>query len=227
MMKLAVKTFVEGVAQMYVGKASRGQVPATNLNAFIELLCAVDWSAEERTAPLPATIPGLRHLQDALAAAYAEGSCPIVDAMRLCIWVTPWETYYADSDWSRPFLHDFASGELVGPNGFIPSNKVSLGLFLLGPNTTYTEHAHASSEIYYLLSGTAAWRVGDPRNRTRVLPGDLIYTAPNDRHDIQTGDKPILAVYTWMADPSAPSYHFEGGPWQGGDLIHPPLVNRS
>lgn len=164
------------------------------LREFIELLNAMDWSTEGRPIPSPATIPGLRHMQNAFAAAYAEGPCPIVDALRLCIGITPWETYYAASGWSQPFLHEFASGELVGPNGFFPSRDVSLGLLLLGPNTTYTEHAHASSEAYYILSGTVMCRIGNPQLRRTAKPGDLIYIAPNARHDVQTGDTPMLAV---------------------------------
>ncbi|MFQ6547721.1 dimethylsulfonioproprionate lyase family protein [Aestuariibius sp. 2305UL40-4] len=225
-MKHAVQTFVEGVVQMYALKAPNGQVPGAELGEFIDLLHAMDWSAEERPIPSPATITGLRHMQNALAAAYAEGPCPIVDALRLCIGVTPWETYYADSVWSQPFLHEFASGELIGPNGFFPSSDVSLGLFLLGPNTTYTEHAHTSSEVYYILCGTVTYRIGDPQSPRTAKPGDLIYTAPNERHDIQTGDTPMLAVYTWKGDPSATSYHYDEGPWLGGILVHPPLVNR-
>ena len=225
-MKNAVQGFVRSIAQMYASKADKGQVPADELREFIDLLHAIDWAPEERPIPSPATVPGLRHMPIALAAAYADGPCPIVDALRLCIGVTPWETYYAESAWSQPFLHKFASGELVGPNAFFPSRDVSLGLFLLGPNTTYTEHAHASHEVYYILSGTVTCRVGDPLGCRTVRPGDLIYTAPNERHDIQTADAPMLAVYTWKGDPSATSYHFDEGPWRGGNVVCPPLVNR-
>lgn len=226
-MKEVVQTFVEGVIQMYLVKAERGQVPASDLFEFVELLRAIDWSVEERQVSAASTIPGLRHLQNAIVAAYADGPCPIVDALRLCVGVTPWETYYADSNWSRPFLDEFASGELVGPSGFISNQKVSIGLFLLGPNTVYTEHAHASNEVYYLLGGEAIWRIGDPENVRQAHPGDLIYTAPHQRHDIQTGSTPMLAVFNWKADPSAPSYHFTEGPWRGGSIIRPPLVNRA
>lgn len=227
MMKPAVRAFADGVSQMYEAKSERGQVPTNVLSEFVNLLGAVDWSVDERTIPTPATIPGLRHLQEALAAAYAEGPCPIVDALRLCIGVTPWETYYAESEWARPFLQEFASGELIGPNGFIPSKDVSLGLFLLGPDTTYSEHAHASSEVYYLLAGTAQMKIGDPRNVRQARPGDLIYTAPNERHDIRTESAPMLAVYTWKTDPSAPSYHWADGPWKGGTVVTPPLRPRN
>ncbi|NIA70053.1 cupin domain-containing protein [Pelagibius litoralis] len=225
-MKHIIRAFVEAVAQMYVAKAERGYAPRQELDEFVTLLRAVDWSTDEQTMPPPAIVPGLRHLQGAIAGGYALGPCPIVDALRLCIGVTPWETYYAESDWSRPFLGDFASGELVGPNGFVRSADISLGLFLLGPNTTYTEHAHASSEVYYLLSGEATWRLDRPTNTLRARPGDLIHTAPDQRHDIRTGADPMLAVFTWKADPSAPSYHFANGPWSDGVVVRPPLVNR-
>lgn len=95
---------------MYAAKAAQGQVPTIDLCKFINLLGAIDWSRKERTIPVSATVPGMRHIQAALAEAYAKGSCPIVDALRLCIGITPWETYYADCNWSRPFLQEFDQG---------------------------------------------------------------------------------------------------------------------
>lgn len=52
-MKHAVRTFVEGITHTSAAKAARGQVPATDLNKFIDLLGTVDWSVKERMIPPP------------------------------------------------------------------------------------------------------------------------------------------------------------------------------
>lgn len=225
-MKSAVRQFAEEVAEMYLSKRERNYAPSEDLEEFAGLLSAVDWSGNPVIAPPPGDVPGLRHLPAALSAAYEAGDCPLLDALRLCIGLAPWETFYSRSAWSRPFIDNFASGELIGPNGFIRNLDVSLGLFVLGPETTYSEHAHASTEIYYVLGGEAFWRVDSPERERLYKPGELVFTAPHQRHGIRTGALPMLAAYTWKADPAAPSYYRSGGQWRDGRRTEPVLVNR-
>ncbi|MCG8691310.1 MAG: dimethylsulfonioproprionate lyase family protein [Minwuiales bacterium] len=225
-MKSAVRQFADEVAEMYLAKLERLYAPREELEEFAGLLSAVDWSGDPVIAPPAGDVPGLRHIPAALSAAYEAGDCPVLDALRLCIGLTPWETFYSRSEWSSPFIDSFASGELVGPNGFMRNKDVSLGLFVLGPQTTYSEHAHASIEIYYVLGGEAFWRLDSPDWEKRYKPGDLVFTSAHQRHEIRTGDLPMLAAYTWKADPSSPSYYRSEGPWRGGRRTEPVLVNR-
>ena len=225
-MKFAVRDFADAVAEMYLAKQALGYAPADELEEFAGLLSAIDWRDDPVIRPPSGDVPGLRHLPSALSNAYEAGDCPVLDALRLCVGLTPWETYYARSEWSSPFVEDFASGELVGPSGFVRSADVSLGLFILGPHTNYTEHAHASTEIYYVLGGEAVWRVDDPEQGTLFKPGDLVFTTPHQRHDIRTGEAPMLAAFTWKLSPAAASYHRSEGPWKSGHRVVPDVVNR-
>ncbi len=225
-MKQAVRQFAEAVAEMYVAKAEQGYAPSEELEEFAGLLTSVDWAAAEPEYPPAGKVPGLRHLQTAIAAGYAAGDCPVLDALRLCVGLTPWETFYARTDWSQSFLDDFASGELIGPAGFIRSDLVSLGLFVLGPDTVYTDHAHDSTEVYYVLGGRAAWAM-DSRNKVRTFtPGELVFTKPNQRHEIRTFESPLLAAWTWKSAPSATSYYYRDGPWTDGPVVAASRVNR-
>lgn len=225
-MKTAVRAFVEEVAEMYLSKLERHYAPGEELEEFAGLLSSIDWSEDPVIAPPSGDVPGLRHIPTALSAAYAAGDCPVLDALRLCIGLTPWETFYSKSEWSNPFIDNFASGELVGPKGFMRNEDVSLGLFVLGPETTYSEHAHNSTEVYYVLGGEASWRLDSPDREQRYRPGELVFTSPHQRHEIRTGGLPMLAAYTWKADPSAPSYYRSEGPWRKGRRTEPLLVNR-
>lgn len=99
-------------------------------------------------------------------------------------------------------------------------------LLVPGPQTTCSERAHASTEICSILGGEASWRVDGPEQERLFTPGELVFTAPHQRHEIRTGARPLLAAYTWKADPTAPSYHRSGGPWRNGPRREPDLVNR-
>jgi len=225
-MDTVIRSLAETVAEMYLEKRGNGYAPDAELEEFAGLLTAVDWTAPRRPHPPARSVSGLAHLSPAIAAATRSGLCPVLEALRACVGLVPWETYYERTAWSEQFLDNFASGELVGPSGYIPNDDISLGLFVLGPNVTYTEHAHASTEIYYVLGGGAYWS-RDRKETTRWFgPGDLVFTTPDQRHEIRTGHESLLAAYTWKSDPAARSYHYENGPWSDGKLVFAPLVPR-
>ncbi len=225
-MESVIRVLAESVAEMYMEKRGKGYAPDAELEEFAGLLTAVDWAVPQRPHPPARSVSGLAHLTPAIAAATRAGLCPVIEALRACIGLVPWETYYEHTDWSAPFLDHFASGELVGPSGYIPNDDVSLGLFVLGPNVTYSEHAHAAAEIYYVLGGGAYWALDGKEKAGWFDPGDLVFTAPDQRHEIRTGHAPLLAVYTWKSDPSARSYYAAKGPWSDSDPVFAPLVPR-
>ena len=220
----AIRFMARTVAETYRAKARDGIEPPEALHTAATLLGRVDWSAVAGTDPPAQPVTALRHLPVVLAL-MAEGEDRAVGAaLRSCLGFAPWQTFYADSDWSHPFLDEIACASLVGPTGIVWSDDVALGLFLLGPHTTYREHAHGLDEIYYVLAGSAEWGFDREDNRRTFGPGSLVHTAPDQRHDIRTGSEPILCAYTWTNDPAAPTYHRSGGPWGSGEKIEPPLV---
>ena len=123
-----------------------------------------------------------------------------------------------------PIPEHIACASLAGPAGTVRTDDVALGLFLLGPNTIYREHAHRLDEIYYVLAGSAEWGFDREDNRQTFELGAIVHTAPDQRHDIRTGPEPIRCAYTWTKGPAAPTYHRSGRPWGGGDTVEPPLV---
>ncbi|MCJ8139977.1 dimethylsulfonioproprionate lyase family protein [Falsirhodobacter halotolerans] len=154
-----------------------------------------------------------------------EGASPdMQEAVRAVIGYALWQTFYADSDWTRPFLADIACATLVGPAGIVRSDEVALGLFLLGPHTTYHEHAHGLDEVYHVASGRAEWRFDHELNRQAFGLGEIVHTERDQRHDIRTGTAPILCPYTWTNDPAAVTYHRIDRPWGVGKVVEPPLV---
>jgi quercetin dioxygenase-like cupin family protein len=73
-----------------------------------------------------------------------------------------------------------------------------MGVLELSPGAIYPGHAHPAPEIYYVISGTTRWTVGD--ETFTAEPGTAIYTPPNTLHRmINTGGEVLRTVYFWWA----------------------------
>lgn len=79
------------------------------------------------------------------------------------------------------------------------SENVIVGLFLLGPNRLYPEHAHPASELWVVLSGTAKWKRGSEPWQIRKSGEYFIHT-PNHPHAMETMDEPLFALWAWTGD---------------------------
>lgn len=72
---------------------------------------------------------------------------------------------------------------------------------------TYPEHAHAAAEVYYVVGRRAAFRLGSELNERVACAGELVTVASHERHELETGPDPMLAVYTWMSGVRGPAYY--------------------
>lgn len=79
------------------------------------------------------------------------------------------------------------------------SDDIIVGLFLLGPNRLYPEHAHPASEMWVILSGTAQWKRGSEEWKTKK-PGEYFIHTENQAHAMKTMDEPIFALWAWTGD---------------------------
>lgn len=224
-MDTVLRSVAETIADLYLDWRGRGAAPDAELDAFADLLRAIAWDVPQRH-PAPATIaPGLRHLSVAIANITGSASETAIAALRASIGFVPWGTLYARSPWSESFLDEFACGELIGPTGYVFNSQVSLGLLLIGPETTYREHAHASTEIYCVLSGGGEWAIARPDAARRFEPGEIVLVQPHQRHSIRTAREPLLVAYTWKESPAADIYYNERGDWGNGDRVLAELVS--
>jgi quercetin dioxygenase-like cupin family protein len=82
--------------------------------------------------------------------------------------------------------------------GVIPQSDVLMGMLELAPRATYPAHKHPAPELYYVMSGTAEWTVGD--ETFTAGPGTAIYHPPNTLHRmVNAGDEVLRTVYMWWA----------------------------
>jgi len=92
----------------------------------------------------------------------------------------------------------YAYTEVLGPNGNLYSDKLTLGFVLLAPRCHYPDHRHGGIEESYLcLSGQVI------QNKTEKLnPGDFLFNHPGKKHALTVGpDAPCLLAFAWNADP--------------------------
>ena len=81
------------------------------------------------------------------------------------------------------------------------SNEVFVGLVLQGPGVVYPSHVHKAAEIYWVISGTADWQLGDVWSTHG--PGAVIFHDNGVRHATVTGDEPQLLLFAWVTDPDS------------------------
>ncbi len=97
------------------------------------------------------------------------------------------------------FLANYGYAVLAGPGGLVETDRLALGILLLGPNTHYPSHRHPAIEIYIVAAGRAEWRKGE--EAWRVEPPEAVIRHDSMMlHATRTMAEPLLAVYVWRGD---------------------------
>jgi len=196
----------EALARTLYRTLSKNPEHGETLGAFCrELACLPTYLPYQ-----PAQSPRVRALADSAAAASQadDGDDGVLAAAARSAfgWAT-WTEYYAEDGWSRPFLHLFANGDIVGPEATWRHDSLIVGLFLFGPNLHYPAHAHAADEIYMPLSGAPRFAVGLDAPFIHKTPGDVIVHPGQTPHAICTGAQPAFGVYAWRGAIAEPAWN--------------------
>ena len=186
-----------------------------------ELQDAGDPKPNLSAAPTRA-VRGLRHVPSALAAMgdpMTALSSELTAAARAAFGHVRWTEFYAPDPWSEAFLPEFANGEGIGPDGALVSDRLILGLFVLGSDTLYPAHAHPAEEFYLTLSGAPSFQIGAGEPFVPKPPGAVAWHGSNVSHAICTGPEPFLAVFGWRGAIGERS-------WYRDDMAAPSLPVR-
>ncbi len=190
----AVETLIAEIASVYRRDATALDLPM--LAQAAALLNGLGW--RPAVAPVPATLPVLGFLDQALTSARRGSLAMISDGLAAiapqCCWRQ--NANYVRDPAMAEFLLCYGYAELVGKAAFHSSDELLCGVMLLGPDTTYPQHRHPAEEVYHVLSGRSEWQRGDGPWRT-VAPGSAIHHPPDLAHAARTGDAPLLALYCW------------------------------
>jgi hypothetical protein len=151
--------------------------------------------------PRPVRLAACRHLPEAVGAAIMVDSAVAAAVAGLedeLHWRhTPG---YSDTAMGQPgFMDNYAHAEIIGPTGCFAGDDFRLGLLLLGPGLHYRDHAHASPELYWLLTGPSDWKRGDGAFVT-CSAGETIWHDSYVVHAIRTQHQPLLALWVWTRE---------------------------
>lgn len=156
---------------------------------------AEDWPDGSRRRIEPAGLPVCAALTEVERGATAL-TRELVSAVVLAAPVLRWQQTYGAGDFGASFLQGYGWSEFAGLRGPVPSDRLAIGVLLLGPQITYPSHAHDAAEIYVPLSGTALWQRGDAPFAP-VEPGQVILHPSWLPHAMRTQNAPLLALYLW------------------------------
>ena len=85
---------------------------------------------------------------------------------------------------------------------FLASDKLSVGLAIWPRGGTDRQQPHREDEVYYVISGRGAIKVGD-ENRP-VQPGSLVFVAAGVEHRFLDIEEDLRVLVFW-APPHTPS----------------------
>src|SRR5262245_40927695 len=108
--------------------------------------------------------------------AVGSAQAPAGSATHVTLAERPWTS---SEQYPEPLRKVYRYKALIGGQrpGVVPQQDVLMGMLELAPKATYPAHSHPSPEIYYVMSGTARWTVGE--ETFTANPGTAVYHPPN------------------------------------------------
>jgi len=158
--------------------------------------------------------PLLSQLDDALNA--ARGPPELVDSVAALSSAGGWYQVYTGAGINAAMADFLLAKQIVGPKGLFASDCMRAGIFLLAPHFEYPMHGHAALEVYYVHSGTIDIQNGTESVQRRLGPGQYSITPSEVPHALHTGDVPVLLLFVWTGNVTAPIWWWvkgEGGIW--------------
>ena len=112
-----------------------------------------------------------------------------------------WRETYKNTNIGQDFLSKFGCYELFGWEGHFECRSTR-GFLVYSPGGLYYPwHHHPAEEIYLIIAGEAEFATeGNPPKLLK--PGDTVFHAENQPHNMTTREKGVLAWVQWRGDMS-------------------------
>lgn len=199
----AVHDIARGAAELFLGSGNEAAANAARLMRAASFATPAD-------PPRPLDV--LKHLQSIDSPCLGQAFDCVIRKLAAGL---PW----TDRGFRLPDEIDGrnAYAELIGPTGPIHSDECRFGFYLQAPDCLYPAHSHAAEEVYYILSGSAEWRLSGTETFVPSVPG-LVHHLPWQLHEMRTGQSPLLAMWVWTGDIRYSTYAISGSTEQGRSL---------
>jgi dimethlysulfoniopropionate lyase len=190
---------ISAVARSLASRSDEG------ISEVLDRLGAQDLSIAALRQPEPRNLPACRYFPETAAATMMVAS-PVSAALADIEPHLRWKqnSNYSDAVLGEGYMNSYAYSEIIGPDGFFPGDDYLMGLLLLGPGRHYRDHRHPAPELYWTLTGPSLWRRAPEEYQSREA-GSSIWHPPCAVHATRTLTEPLLAVWIWTRDTSAPA----------------------
>ena len=147
----------------------------------------------------PAYLAAADFLGTASAATNAQTSALVATFERYKNYLR-WEQSYTKEEElvSDAMLAGYGFAEILGQRGPFVSDRIRAGIGIWGPDIVYPRHQHEAEEVYVVLAGSAAFKLGSG-GETRHGVGDVIFVESNTPHGFRTTDQNLVVYYLWQA----------------------------
>ena len=88
---------------------------------------------------------------------------------------------------------------LLLQKGDLPDSNLAITWVEVAPGSSQNQHRHEPEQVYVIIKGNGIMKVGE--EESKVVPGDLVYIAPDVPHSIVNISKESL-VYVSASTPS-------------------------
>ena len=112
-----------------------------------------------------------------------------------------WRETYKDTDIGDDFMSRFGCYELFGWDGHFFCQATRGFIVYSPPELYYPWHHHPAEEMYCILAGEAEFATEG--NQPKMLkPGDTVFHAENQPHNMETKENGVLAWVQWRGEMS-------------------------
>ena len=112
-----------------------------------------------------------------------------------------WRETYKDTNIGDDFLNRFGCYELFGWDGHFECHSTRGFLVYSTGDLYYPWHHHPAEEMYFILAGEAEFAT-EGNSPKMLRPGDTVFHAENQPHNMQTHEKGVLAWVQWRGEMS-------------------------
>ncbi|MDJ0613094.1 MAG: dimethylsulfonioproprionate lyase family protein [Rhizobiaceae bacterium] len=124
-----------------------------------------------------------------------------LDALLAVKDVALWRETYKDTNIGDDFLNRFGCYELFGWEGHFHCQETRGFIVYSAGELYYPWHHHPAEEMYFILAGEAEFAT-EGNSPKMLKPGDTVFHAENQPHNMQTREKGVLAWVQWRGDMS-------------------------
>jgi len=132
---------------------------------------------------------------------FSDGFASVRDALIAVKDSALWRETYKNTNIGSDFMNRFGCYELFGWEGHFSCHSTRGFIVYSQGELYYPWHHHPAEEMYFILAGEAEFATEG--NAPRMLkPGDTVFHAKNQPHNMETKQKGVLAWVQWRGDMS-------------------------